>query len=84
MAKQAHLFDTVLVPVDPGGGALAYRRRAPRLGQWIHAGVAVSAPVVLRAGTKEVLDNCKLQHSWETEEGAAQVTVQDLRDGRLD
>ena len=32
---------------------------------------------------QEVLDNCKLQYSWESEEGAVQAAVRALKEGRL-
>ncbi|HQZ37433.1 MAG TPA: carbamoyltransferase C-terminal domain-containing protein [Vicinamibacterales bacterium] len=83
LVKQCGLFDQVFVPVDPGNSGLA-------VGAVLHAvgtgPVAVSpflGPAYSANETKELLDNCKLQYSWESAEGAVAQTVAALREGRL-
>jgi carbamoyltransferase len=83
LVKQAALFDTVFVPVDPGPGGLAIGAVLHALGHEPSLVTPFLGPSYSAQETKEVLDNCKLQYSWETEEGAVQAAVQALRDGRL-
>jgi carbamoyltransferase len=82
-AKQAGLFTDVFVPIDPGHGGLS-------VGAALHALGKPPAPVSPFLGpsysaeeTKRVLDNCKLQYSWESEGGVIKATVEALQQGRL-
>jgi carbamoyltransferase len=83
LAKRAGLFADVFVPIDPGNAGLA-------VGAALHADTCAPYPVSPFLGptyspyeTKEVLDNCKLQYSWESEGTINQIVVDALRKGRL-
>ena len=80
---ESRVFDQVFVPVDPGNSGLA-------VGAALQAQDGVPALVSPFLGpsysaeeTKQVLDNCKLQYSWESEGGAVKAAVRALQDGRL-
>ncbi len=81
--RRAGLFTEVFVPVDPGNSGLA-------VGAALHGVGAAPAPVSPFLGpaysaeeVKAVLDNCKLQYSWESEEGAVAAAVKALGAGHL-
>lgn len=81
--RQAGVFDEVFVPVDPGnsglsvGAALQASGAAPRLVS------PFLGPSYSPEETKQVLDNCKLQYAWESDEDAVMVAVRALQNGRL-
>jgi carbamoyltransferase len=81
--KQSGLFSDVFVPVDPGDGGLAVGAVLHAMGSGPSLASPFLGPSYSPQETKRVLDNCKLQYSWESEEGAAQVAVRALREGRL-
>jgi len=77
------VFGDVFVPVDPGDAGLA-------VGAVLHALGAPPAPASPFLGpsysaeeAKEVLDNCKLQYAWETDDRVISAAVDALRQGRL-
>lgn len=81
--RLADVFSRVFVPVDPGDSGLA-------VGAALHAAEGPPAvvspflgPVYSAEQTKQVLDNCKLQYEWESDEDAVMVAVRALREGRL-
>jgi len=81
--RRSGVFDDVFVPVDPGNSGLA-------IGAALEAAGVTPAPVSPFLGpsysseeTKQVLDNCKLQYAWESDEGAVVAAVRALREGRL-
>ena len=83
LAKRAGLFAEVFVPIDPGRGGLS-------VGAALHGVGAPPAPVSPFLGpsyspeeTKRVLDNCKLNYSWESEGGVIAAAVAALKNGRL-
>ena len=83
LAKQSGLFKEVFIPIDPGNGGLA-------VGAVLHACGGEPRPVSPFMGpsysayeTKETLDNCKLQYSWESEDTAIEIAVNALRKGQL-
>jgi carbamoyltransferase len=82
-AAASGLFSEVFVPVDPGNAGLA-------VGAALHASGRGPSPVSPFLGpsysdqeTKETLDNCKLQYSWEHEDAVLAAAVRALQDGRL-
>jgi carbamoyltransferase len=83
MVKHAGLFNDVFVPVDPGNGGLA-------VGTALLAESCAPRPVSPFLGPaysayemKEILDNCKLQYSWESEEGTIAAAVRALQQGTI-
>lgn len=81
--RQSMVFSRVFIPVDPGNGGRAVgtalhvmseppRVRSPFLG-----------PSYSFEETKQTLDNCKLQYSWESSDDAAMIAVKALQAGRL-
>lgn len=81
--RRAGLFTEVFVPVDPGNSGLA-------VGAALHGLGGAPAPVSPFLGpsysaeeVKAVLDNCKLQYSWESEEGTVAAAVKALGNGHL-
>jgi len=81
--KQSGLFADVFLPVDPGDTGLAVGVALEALGRAPSPASPFMGPSYSAEETKGVLDNCKLQYSWETEEGATQAAVSALQDGRL-
>lgn len=82
-AKRSGLFADVFVPVDPGAGGLA-------VGAALHAGgwapqrtSPFLGPEFAAHEVKATLDNCKLQYTWESEDGAIDAAVQALQRGTL-
>ena len=83
LAKQAGIFSEVFVPADPGNAGLA-------VGAALHASGVAPQPISPFLGpaysseeVKKTLDNCKLQYSWEGDEGVIATVVQALRRGML-
>jgi carbamoyltransferase len=81
--RQSGVFDEVFVPVDPGNGGLAVGAALHALGSGPANVSPFLGPSYSAEEIKEVLDNCKLNYRWESEEGAASAAVRALRDGRL-
>jgi carbamoyltransferase len=81
--RQAQIFDSVFVPVDPGeaglavGAALSALKQAPR-----EAGPFLG-PEYNSQDVKATLENCKLQYDWVSADGAIEVVVNALMKGTL-
>jgi carbamoyltransferase len=76
-------FREVFVPVDPGdaglpAGAVVRAMETPPTPASPFLG-----PSYAPEETKEVLDNCKLQYSWETDGDCVSIAVEALSRGRL-
>ena len=83
LVKSAGLFHDVFVPVDPGNSGLAVGAALSGIGA---SPVPVSpflGPSYSSEEVKAVLDNCKLQYSWQSEEGVVAAAVGALRTGHL-
>lgn len=83
LVKGAGLFSHVFIPMDPGNAGLAVGATLHALGRGPASVSPFLGPSYSPQETKEVLDNCKLQYSWESEEGAVAAAVRALREGRL-
>ena len=83
LARQAKLFSDVFVPIDPGNAGLA-------VGTALMAGRRAASPVSPFMGPaysgqeiKEILDNCKLQYTWESDDSAIATAVRALQEGTI-
>jgi carbamoyltransferase len=83
LAKRAGLFTEVFVPVDPGNAGLAVGTALHASGTAPQAVSPFLGPAYSGQEAKEVLDNCKLQYGWESEEGAIATAVRALQQGTL-
>jgi carbamoyltransferase len=83
LVKRAGVFDQVFVPVDPGDSGLAAGVALHALGGGPKAVSPFLGPSYTPEEIKEVLDNCKLQYTWETYDTAIAAAVEALRHGRL-
>lgn len=83
LVKQAGPFAEVFVPVDPGSAGLAIGAALQALDARVPPASPFLGPDYSPNEIKEVLDNCKLQYSWESEEGAVAAAVRALLEGRL-
>ncbi|MDH4066365.1 MAG: hypothetical protein OEW19_18340 [Acidobacteriota bacterium] len=83
MVKQSGLFDDVFIPVDPGNRGLAVGAALRALGRGQSRMSPFAGPSYGPEETKGILDNCKLNYSWVSEEGAVSAAVEALRAGRL-
>ncbi len=81
--RQSGLFSRVFVPVDPGNGGLAAGAALQALGSAPARLSPFLGPSYSAEETKQVLDSCKLQYDWQSEEDAVQVAVKALRTGLL-
>jgi carbamoyltransferase len=81
--KQSGVFAETFVPVDPGDSGLAVGAALQASGRGPALVSPFLGPVYSSEETKQVLDNCKLQYAWESDEDAVMVAVQALREGRL-
>ncbi len=81
--RRAGLFAEVFVPIDPGNSGLAAGAALHGLGGAPAPVSPFLGPAYSAEDVKAVLDNCKLQYSWESEEGAAAVAVKALGEGHL-
>jgi carbamoyltransferase len=82
-AKRAGLFDEVFVPVDPGNGGLAVGAALHGLGGAPASASPFLGPAYAAEEIKEVLANCKLLYSWESDERGVQAAVEALMAGRM-
>ncbi len=83
LVKQAGLFTDVFVPVDPGHSGLSVGAALQALGGPPAPVSPFLGPSYSAHETKEILDNCKLHYSWESEEGAVMAAVKALQQGQL-
>lgn len=83
LVKRAGLFADVFVPIDPGNSGLAAGAALHALGRPPAPASPFLGPSYTVHETKAVLDNCKLNYSWESEEGSIGIAVDALRQGRL-
>ncbi len=83
MVAESGVFDSVFVPVDPGDAGRAVGAALIGVGCRVPAASPFLGPDFAPADVKAVLDNCKLQYSWESDEGAISVAARALADGRL-
>lgn len=81
--RQSGVFSDAFVPIDPGNGGLAVGAALHGLGRAPSPVSPFLGPSYSAEETKQVLDNCKLHYTWESEGDAIAVAVKALRDGRL-
>lgn len=81
--RQSRVFTDVFVPVDPGDSGLAVGAALLANGYAPSPASPFLGPTYSSEETKLVVDNCKLQYAWESEEDAAMIAVRALREGRL-
>lgn len=81
--RQSGVFAEVFLPVDPGDSGLAVGAALQALERPPAHVSPFLGPAYSAEETKHVLDNCKLQYSWESEEAAVQAAVRALQQGRL-
>lgn len=83
LIKRAGLFADVFVPIDPGNSGLAAGAALHALGRSPVQASPFLGPSYTVHETKAVLDNCKLNYSWESEEECIGIAVEALVQGRL-
>ena len=81
--RQSGVFDRVFVPVDPGNSGLAVGAALHGIGSSPSPVSPFLGPSYSSQETKEMLDNCKLQYSLESEQGAIDAAIKALRQGWL-
>jgi carbamoyltransferase len=81
--KQSGLFTDVFVPVDPGNSGLAVGAARHALGGAPSTAAPFLGPSYSPDETKQILDNCKLQYEWASENGIVDAAVAALREGLL-
>ncbi len=81
--KGAGIFADVFVPVDPGNSGLAVGAVLSALGVAPAPVSPFLGPSYSAEEVKAVLDNCKLNYSWESEGAVIAATVRALREGHL-
>ena len=81
--KQSGLFTNVFVPVDPGNSGLAVGAARHALGGAPSIAAPFLGPSYAPDETKQILDNCKLQYEWASEDAIIDATVTALRQGLL-
>jgi carbamoyltransferase len=81
--KQARIFDSVFVPVDPGEAGLAVGAALSALEMPPRQTGPFLGPEYTSQEVKATLDNCKLQYDWVSGDGAIDVAVKALLDGTL-
>jgi len=81
--KSCRLFSQVFVPPDPGDGGNAVGAALLASPTRIDGASAFLGPSYSAHETKEVLDNCKLQYEWVSEDGAIAAALKGIQDGHL-
>jgi carbamoyltransferase len=82
-AKRSAIFSEVFVPVDPGNAGLAVGSALQASGTTPQPVSPFLGPAYSGQEAKEVLDNCKLQYAWESDEGIIATAVRALQQGTL-
>lgn len=83
MIAMSGVFDEVFVPVDPGDAGRAVGAVLLGLGRRVAPVAPFLGPDYTAGDIKAVLDNCKLQYSWESEDNVVSLAVKALAEGRL-
>lgn len=81
--KTCGLFADVFVPPDPGDGGNAVGAALAAGGPRLATASPFVGPSYSAQETKEVLDNCKLQYEWVSEDGAIAAALKGLEQGHL-
>lgn len=81
--KRSGIFDEVFIPVDPGNAGLSVGAAVQGCDGRASSISPFLGPEYSPDEIKLVLENCKLQYSWESEEGAIASAVRALLEGRL-
>ena len=81
--KSCGLFSHVFVPPDPGDGGNAVGAALSASPTRIDGASPFLGPSYSAHETKEVLDNCKLQYEWVSEEGAIAAALKGIQEGHL-
>lgn len=81
--KLSGLFSSVFVPPDPGDGGNAVGAALSASATRIDCASPFLGPAYSPQETKEVLDNCKLQYEWVSEEGAIAAALKGIEQGFL-
>lgn len=81
--KSSGLFTDVFVPADPGDSGTAVGAALSGAATRVHGVSPFLGPAYSAQETKEVLDNCKLQYEWVSEDGAIAAAVDGIRQGHL-
>jgi carbamoyltransferase len=76
-------FSDVFVPPDPGDGGNAVGAALSASATRIDSASPFLGPAYSAQETKEVLDNCKLQYEWVSEEGAVAAALKGIEQGHL-
>ena len=76
-------FAGVFVPPDPGDSGNAVGAALSASGVRIPSASPFVGPSYSAQETKEVLDNCKLQYEWVSEDGAIAAALKGLEQGHL-
>lgn len=77
------LFPDVFIPPDPGEGGNAVGAALSASATRIESASPFLGPAYSAQETKEVLDNCKLQYEWVSEEGAISAALKGIEQGHL-
>ena len=81
--KVSGIFADVFVPPDPGDSGTAVGAALSASATRIDCPSPFLGPTYSPHETKEVLDNCKLQYEWVSEEGAIAAALKGLEQGHL-
>lgn len=81
--KTCGLFTEVFVPADPGDSGTAVGAALVGSGTRSDDASPFLGPAYSAQETKEVLDNCKLQYEWVSEDGAIAAALDGIRQGHL-
>jgi carbamoyltransferase len=83
MVRRCQTFAEAFVPIDPGNSGLAVGAACAGRGGLPAPVSPFLGPSYSPQEIKEVFDNCKLQYSWESEDGALGAAVEALAQGHL-
>jgi carbamoyltransferase len=83
IVERSGLFREVFVPVDPGNSGLAVGAALHGLRDRPKPTSPFLGPCYSTQEIKDTLENCKLQYSWEAEDGLIATAVKALQQGYL-